>query len=88
MSCETIQIPGAGTAIVCTRSRRSIPTCSIDGCQGRATLLCDADTTRAGRARTCDAPICAAHATTVGHDLHHCPKHAHVAAPQKELFHG
>lgn len=26
--------------------------------------------------RTCDAPMCDKHATSVGHDLDHCPDHA------------
>jgi hypothetical protein len=34
--------------------------------------------------RTCDAPICDEHATSVGKDLDYCPDHKHLA-PQPKL---
>jgi hypothetical protein len=37
--------------------------------------------------RTCDAPICDKHATSVGKNLDYCPDHKHVA-PQKALEFG
>lgn len=80
MTCETVQLPGGATAIVCSRGRRH-RACSVAGCARTATLLCDAPK---GRGRTCDAAMCAGHATEVGPDLHHCPSHAD--APTQEAL--
>ena len=51
MTCEHVSLPGGGTAIVCSSTRR----CK---CGHRATLLCDwkAPERKSG---TCDAPLCA-----------------------------
>jgi hypothetical protein len=41
-------------------------------CMVISTFLCDHDT---GEGTTCDAPLCADHATEVGKDRHYCPRH-------------
>lgn len=50
MTCTPVSMPGGGTAIVCTSTRRC-------RCGNRATLLCDwkVPTKKSG---TCDAPLC------------------------------
>lgn len=69
MTCEKIAMPGGGVAIVCSRGRRTPPKCR---CGRPATLLCDHPKSKGG---TCDKPICAACASEVGPDRHHCPAH-------------
>ncbi len=41
-------------------------------CQAMSSLLCDWKLEGGG---TCDAPLCEAHGTQVGEDLHLCPIH-------------
>jgi hypothetical protein len=71
MTCEFIEIPGVGRAIVCGRSRRR-PKCV--GCGQPATLECDWKMPRK-KSGTCDAPICARCATAPAQDKDICPKH-------------
>ena len=51
-------------------------------CLAIATILCDYPVD----GHTCDMPICEDHATEVGLDRHHCPRHAKSEPPQSELF--
>lgn len=68
MPCDHI-----GGAIVCTRGRRH--RCST--CLKPSTFQCDwkVGKTGAGKPKTCDRHICAAHAQQVGTDKHLCPDH-------------
>lgn len=68
MTCHHVTIPGGGSAIVCTQTRR----CK---CGRRAPLLCDWKIP-SKRSGTCDAPICKRCVTSPqpGKDL--CAKHA------------
>jgi hypothetical protein len=70
VTCDHVPLPGGGTAIVCSSSRRQRCKC------GRpATLLCDwkVKTKKSG---TCDAPICAICTTSPAPDKDLCPTHA------------
>lgn len=71
MTCDHVRLPGGGTAIVCSRSRRPRQKCK---CGQPATLLCDWKV-KARKSGTCDAPICATCAEEVGPDKHLCPDH-------------
>lgn len=55
------------------RRHRCVGTEGGHACPTRATRQCDFPL---GKGRTCDAYICASHATTAGPDLDHCPQHA------------
>lgn len=71
-----VRLPGGIVAHVkLAKPRRH--QCSAAGRNGRcsntATHQCDYPL---GGGRTCDAWICAAHATSAGPDLDHCPTHA------------
>ena len=68
MPCTHVNLPGGGTAIVCTTSRTR-PRCA---CGKPAPLLCDWKVD----AGTCDTPICAACSTRPARDKDLCPTHA------------
>lgn len=78
----------AGTWVHVKMTKRRVLTCKCElgpgagVCGALAPFLCDFP---AGK-RTCDAPLCAAHATEVGLDRHYCPRHAGQTPPQPELF--
>jgi hypothetical protein len=83
MDCARVRLPGGGVAIVCGRGMRPRRRCRC-GCD--ATLECDwkVGGMPIGRGvKTCDAPICSAHAFEVGPDKHLCP--AHVTAYRRWL---
>jgi hypothetical protein len=70
MTCEFVQLPGGGTAIICTAGRRKRCAC------GRlATLACDWKAPRK-KSGTCDAPICDRCTTSPAPDKDLCAKHA------------
>ena len=48
--------------------------CSEPGCNREALLLCDGP--GIGGRRTCDRPLCLAHAAEVANEIHLCPFHA------------
>ena len=77
MVCETIRLPGGGSAIVCSgrRSQRC-------ACGRPATRLCDwkVATRRSG---TCDKPLCANCSTMPQADKDLCPDHAQAFADWK-----
>ena len=82
MACERVQLEGGGVAIVCGRFPRVRPR-KCRGCgQKTADLLCDGP--KPG-GRTCDAPVCAKCAKTIGPDRHLCPA-CQVPPPQLSLF--
>lgn len=75
MACERMDLPGGGTAIVCGLRRRRCATCGSEG-----TLLCDGPPRAGAKKKTCDAPICKAHAKEIGPDQHLCPRCVALAA--------
>lgn len=68
MPCTHVAMPGGGSAIVCTPTRRC-------PCGNRETLLCDwkVPTRKSG---TCDAPLCAICATSPAQGKDLCKTHA------------
>lgn len=68
MTCQHVQIPGGGSAIVCGPTKR----CS---CGGKATLECDWKV-KGKMSGTCDKGLCprCTYVPAPGKDL--CPKHA------------
>lgn len=80
--CDILKLPGGATAIVCRGRSRTKPK-KCGSCGNPATLLCDFAGVRRddfGKTveGTCDAPICARHATEIGPDRHLCWKHAQM----------
>jgi len=75
MTCQRIRMPDGSVAIVCGSFKRDTKVCPDCGCV--ADYLCDFEVQVAGTlfGGTCDAPMCRQHATKIGTDLHHCPKH-------------
>lgn len=68
MKCTRVKMPNGGTAIVCG-PRRPVKRCA---CGAPGTLLCDWKMPD----KTCDKPICPAHAREVAADKHLCPEHS------------
>lgn len=68
--CTPFRLPGGGGGFVCTRGPR-MKKCAF--CSHIGTKLCDFPV---GDGKTCDKPMCAHHAKSVGPDLDHCPEHA------------
>lgn len=75
MHCYHANIDGHAV-IICVGTRT--PRCAF--CRAQSTLLCDAPltTTLGGGTIDCDAPICPAHAKSVG-GKDYCPRHWHLA---------
>jgi hypothetical protein len=80
MKCEFIDV-GGQRVIVCGRGRPSTPSRPMGAeapfgescaCRAPASLLCD---WKLDGGKTCDAPICAAHAKEVAPEKHLCPEH-------------
>lgn len=71
MTCEFVDLPGGGRAIICGRSHRP-PKCV--GCGRPATQECDWKV-KHKKSGTCDAPICTSCSTSPGPDKDICPKH-------------
>lgn len=71
MTCERVQLPGGGVAIVCGRGRRA-KRCK---CGAVATRECDWKVPRK-KSGTCDLPLCenCSHVPAPDKDL--CPGHA------------
>lgn len=70
MACQSISLPGGGTAIVCTRERPA--RCA---CGHLHTRLCDWKVPDR-KSGTCDAPLCAVCSTSPAPDKDLCPDHA------------
>lgn len=70
MACSTLTKDGV-TFLICGRGLPQQPSCRY--CANTSTKLCDFPV---GNGKTCDAPICDAHASSVGPDRDLCPKHA------------
>lgn len=69
MTCERVEMPGGGFAIICSSRRRQRCKC------GRvATLACDWKVTTR-RSGTCDAPICSSCSTRPTPDKDLCQAH-------------
>jgi hypothetical protein len=76
MPCKHIDLPGGGSAIVCSRETR-MRRCSVCKRSTRDYRLCDYPI--AGE-RTCDRVLCAACAAHVEPDTDYCPDHAALLA--------
>lgn len=74
MVCERVSLPGGGAAIVCSSGRRKRCACGKS-----APFLCDWKVP-SRRTGTCDAPICADHATEPAPNKHLCPTHTEAYA--------
>lgn len=61
-------------AIACSRSGQK---CAV--CGGRATKLCDYPLRGSKEGQTCDRPLCARHAKSIGPGIDYCPAHARLA---------
>jgi len=68
MTCEIKRLPDGGRAIVCTRGRAAR---RCRWCPRASSKLCDHQVGQG----TCDAPLCALHATPNGPNLDLCPDH-------------
>ena len=86
MTCYQIHTKHGGMAFLCGDLG---PTCGDARCADVGTLLCDFPI---GVGKTCNMPLCEAHAFEVAPDLHYCPGHAlmwrkfvDAGAVQKEL---
>lgn len=64
MPCRTVQFPGGGGAIICSRGRRPAP-CSVTFCGRPSVALCDYKVERNGKEATCDSPMCEKHRHTI-----------------------
>jgi hypothetical protein len=87
MPCTHVKLPNGDYAIVCTRDRLKVEKCVT--CNRPATLLCDYQVKRNGRAGTCDRHICARCSESQGPEKDYCLAHAALApkqAKQEELF--
>ena len=69
MPCTRVRMEGV-TAIVCSRGRRQLVRCGVQGCAAAAEYQCDYP---AGDGQTCDRHLCKRHAGIVGKDQHYCP---------------
>jgi hypothetical protein len=70
----------AADTIMCSRGRRAPAPCRT--CSAPSLYLCDAplgEATFGVDVRTCDAPMCEAHRTSVASNVDHCPLHVAVA---------
>lgn len=82
MTCEFVDIPDGGRAVVCSDRKRV--RCAY--CQAWSTKLCDGPPREGSRKKTCDRPLCPAHAVHVaGKDIDFCPEHAGLAGGQPLL---
>ncbi len=69
MACEVVRLPGGQTAIVCGPRKRIRP-CAY--CSAPGVVLCDHEI---GPGKTCDVPMCRAHAKHVEPDRDYCRLH-------------
>jgi hypothetical protein len=82
MTCDFVQMPGGGTAVICSHTRRR--RCSVCG-ELRASKLCDGPPAPGSRNKTCDVDLCTRCAVHVdGKDVDFCPRHAPGAQPKEE----
>lgn len=72
MACTPLKI-GDGFGFVCSRGRAPIKKCAF--CERPSTLLCDHPILD----KTCDKPLCRAHAVRVGKDRDYCHDHIHTS---------
>lgn len=86
MPCTPFRLPGGISGIVCSRGRKHVHRCSVEGCSAPSGFQCDY-LTKPGK--TCDRHLCATHAHQVGPDAHFCPAHLAESSgkqAQSELF--
>lgn len=82
MPCEKVKFDDGTVAIVCTRGQRRV---FCRWCARPRTKLCDYPLRGAKKGKTCDAPLCDAHAREVGPNQHYCPPHVELAEREGTL---
>lgn len=88
MACRIIANGKEGFVVVCTRGGTTRTRCGVPGCWAEGAKLCDFPVERKGKPGTCDAKLCAQHATSVGEDKDYCPPHAKRAREREEAARG
>jgi hypothetical protein len=87
VTCEWIQLPGGGSAVVCSSSRAV--RCSVCGTLSKAIKLCDGPPPPGVKRKTCDAKVCPKCALHVeGQDIDYCPPCAAARAAKEEPMRG
>jgi hypothetical protein len=82
MACEYIlDKDGKVMGIICSRGSRA-PKCKF--CGKVSAKLCDFPVHGSKQGKTCDAPMCDDHATSVGEDRDFCPDHCRQEEMQLE----
>lgn len=74
--CSTVKLPDGTTALVRFGGKRPA---KCRWCENDSSKLCDfvvSSPQQVTHKRTCDAPMCANHAKSVGVDRDYCPVHA------------
>lgn len=88
MICERFDQVVDGQRIsgfICSDRRRR--RCAF--CSASSTKLCDGPPRPGSKKKTCDAPLCARHATHLaGHDVDYCPPHADLVRSRIQLEFG
>lgn len=81
MAGKTVNIPGIGHAIVCSRI---VPAKRCVVCHTQFNIkLCDFALSGPKAGQTCDRPVCATHAHHIDPDVDFCPSHARVLEAQQ-----
>ena len=78
MTCNFLELPGGGTAIVCTRGGRAL-LCQEPDCGDDHVALCDFPLGRPAPRATCDRRLCERHRRRRG-KLDYCPAHEKLIA--------
>ena len=79
MPCIPFRTPDGEGGFVCTRGDRKAP-CSVPGCHRQHERLCDWKLGPGAKRLTCDAKLCAEHATRIAPERDLCPAHAKLHA--------
>lgn len=77
MPCNSVRMPGGGSAIVCTRGG-GLKRCSVAHCHKLGVRQCDFPSKPDGL--TCDRYLCREHTVSVRRGVDFCPEHADEAA--------
>lgn len=86
LKCRPFEIADAsgakvGGGFICGGRAKSTKCRGLPGCTRKSKYLCDYPLAGEKAGKTCDRPLCAACAKTVGSDLHYCPSH-HMLDPE------
>ncbi|WP_227242479.1 hypothetical protein [Paraburkholderia caribensis] len=82
MPCTPFRFPDGTRGIVCTRGRKRVHRCSVDGCNAPSGFQCDF---RTRQGKTCDRHLCAVHAHQIGSDVHLCPTHMLESSGKRQV---